>query len=133
MQQIKTSWQRANQRGDISTALLALAPAMLLYLVFNVYPLFYSGYLSLLEWDGFGADKKFVGLQNYRDFLTTPEFTNSLEVTIIYTIGVTVMRPRKYHYASLTAVAVNKKIIDMMVREGYLIPDKTASAADNKQ
>lgn len=43
-----------------------------------------------------------------------------------YTIGVTVIRPKKYHFASLTAVAVNKKIIDMMVREGYLVPAKTA-------
>ena len=68
----KTRWQRANQRGDISTALIALAPATLLFLIFNVYPLFYSGYLSLLEWDGFGPDKKFVGLQNYRNFLSSP-------------------------------------------------------------
>jgi len=46
-----------------------------------------------------------------------------------YTIGVTVIKPKKYHFASLTAVAVYKKIIDMMVREGYLVPDKTAVAA----
>lgn len=39
-----------------------------------------------------------------------------------YTIGVTVIKPKKYHFASLTAVAVYKKIIDMMVREGYLVP-----------
>lgn len=44
-----------------------------------------------------------------------------------YTIGVTVIKPKKYHFASLTAVAVNKKIIDMMVREGYLVPEKTAA------
>jgi UDP-N-acetylmuramyl pentapeptide phosphotransferase/UDP-N-acetylglucosamine-1-phosphate transferase len=36
---IKARWQRANQRGDISTALLALAPAAMLFLVFNLYPL----------------------------------------------------------------------------------------------
>jgi ABC-type sugar transport system permease subunit len=47
---VKARWQHANQRGDISTALLALAPAAILFLIFNVYPLFYSGYLSLLEW-----------------------------------------------------------------------------------
>lgn len=40
-----------------------------------------------------------------------------------YTIGVTVVKPRKYHFASLTAVAVFKRIIDMMVREGLLIPE----------
>lgn len=40
-----------------------------------------------------------------------------------YTIGVTVIKPKKYHFASLTAVAVFKKIVDMMVREGYLVPE----------
>lgn len=40
-----------------------------------------------------------------------------------YTIGVTVIKPKKYHFASLTAVAVYKKVIDMLVREGRLVPD----------
>lgn len=39
-----------------------------------------------------------------------------------YTIGVTVIKPKKYHFASLTAVAVFKRVIDMMVRENLLIP-----------
>jgi len=39
-----------------------------------------------------------------------------------YTIGVTVVEPTKQHFASLTAVATFKKVIDMMVREGYLTP-----------
>jgi cell division protein FtsI (penicillin-binding protein 3) len=46
-----------------------------------------------------------------------------------YTIGVTVIEPKKYHFASLTAVSVYKKVIDMMVREGYLVPDKSMIAA----
>lgn len=39
-----------------------------------------------------------------------------------YTIGVTVVEPKKYHFASLTAVATFKKIIDMMIQESYLSP-----------
>ena len=49
-----------------------------------------------------------------------------------YTIGITVIRPTKYHFASLTAVAVNKKIIDMMVREGYLVPAQPEQMEDGK-
>lgn len=45
-----------------------------------------------------------------------------------YTIGVTVVKPKKYHFASLTAVVVFKKVIDMMVREGYLVPDTKMTA-----
>jgi cell division protein FtsI (penicillin-binding protein 3) len=39
-----------------------------------------------------------------------------------YTIAVTVVKPKKQHFASLTAVATFKKIIDMMVEEAYLKP-----------
>jgi cell division protein FtsI (penicillin-binding protein 3) len=49
-----------------------------------------------------------------------------------YTIGVTVIKPKKYHFASLTAVAVYKKIIDMMVREGYLVPAQPEPAEGGK-
>jgi cell division protein FtsI (penicillin-binding protein 3) len=49
-----------------------------------------------------------------------------------YTIGVTVIKPKKYHFASLTAVAVNKKIVDMMVREGYLVPAQPEQMEDGK-
>jgi len=49
-----------------------------------------------------------------------------------YTIGVTVIKPKKYHFASLTAAAVNKKIVDMLVREGYLVPAEPEQMEDGK-
>ncbi len=49
-----------------------------------------------------------------------------------YTIGVTVVKPKKYHFASLTAVAVFKKVIDMMVREDYLVPDLPQTEPEEK-
>jgi cell division protein FtsI (penicillin-binding protein 3) len=49
-----------------------------------------------------------------------------------YTIAVTVIKPRTHHFASLTAVATFKSIIDMMVEEGYLKPaEGTPSAAND--
>lgn len=41
-----------------------------------------------------------------------------------YTIGITVVQPKANHFASLTAVPVFKSIIDMMIDEGYLTPQK---------
>lgn len=41
-----------------------------------------------------------------------------------YTIGITVVQPKANHFASLTAVPVFKSIVDMMVDEGYLTPQK---------
>jgi multiple sugar transport system permease protein len=124
---VKARWQHANQRGDISTALFALAPAAILFLVFNLYPLFYSGYLSLLEWDGFGPDRKFVGLQNYTSFLSSPDFKNSLEVTVVYTVGVTAV---SISLALILAVLLNSGIRGQTIyRALYFLPVVTSTIA----
>jgi len=91
MQRVIAYWRQANQRGDLSTAVLALLPVTLLFIIFNLYPLLYSGYLSVMEWDGFSDNRTFVGLDNYRTILTSPDFGNSLRVTLVYTVGVTVI------------------------------------------
>jgi multiple sugar transport system permease protein len=124
---VKTRWQRANQRGDISTALMALAPAAVLFLVFNIYPLFYSGYLSLLEWDGFSPDKKFVGLHYYSEFLSSPNFRNSLEVTTVYAVSVTLL---SISLALVLAVLLNSGIRGQTIyRILYFLPVVTSTIA----
>ncbi len=40
-----------------------------------------------------------------------------------YTIGVTVIKPRENHFASLTAVPVFKAAVDLLCDDGYLKPD----------
>ena len=35
------------------------------FIVFLIYPLFNTVWLSFHEWNGFDPDMKFVGLQNY--------------------------------------------------------------------
>jgi raffinose/stachyose/melibiose transport system permease protein len=44
---------------------LFLAPALLIYTVVVVYPMVYSAYLSLFQWDGISPTKTFVGFGNY--------------------------------------------------------------------
>ena len=39
-----------------------------------------------------------------------------------YTIGVTVIRPKKEHYASKTAAPIFRDIVMELVNEGYLNP-----------
>lgn len=50
-----------------------LAPALLLYTVVLLLPFFHSVYLSFCSWDGIG-DAQWVGLDNYRTVLTTPQY-----------------------------------------------------------
>ena len=49
---------------------LFLAPALVIYSVVVVYPMVYSGYLSLFRWDGISPTKVFVGFENYITLFT---------------------------------------------------------------
>lgn len=70
-------------------AYLLIAPAFLLFLAFNAYPLLWSLYISFTSWDGLNSVKTFVGILNYKNLLSDHEFQVSLRVTIIYVIFVT--------------------------------------------
>src|SRR5690606_34651455 len=88
---LNARWRHANRQGDLTAAALALAPAVLLFAIFNIYPLLYSGFLSVMEWNGFSPDRTYVGLDNYRGIVESSQFRNALVVTLKYTAGVTVL------------------------------------------
>ncbi|MEP0763114.1 MAG: sugar ABC transporter permease [Chloroflexota bacterium] len=88
---LRARWRQANRQGDLSAAALALAPAVLLFAVFNIYPLLYSGYLSFMEWDGFSPQRTYVGLENYQSIYESAQFRNALSVTLKYMVGVTAL------------------------------------------
>src|SRR3712207_1167096 len=48
------------------TSYLFLLPALSIYLVFLVYPIVNSLWVSLHEWDGLSPTWTFIGLENYR-------------------------------------------------------------------
>jgi multiple sugar transport system permease protein len=75
-------------RGEVLTAALCLAPAVVVLGLFVVYPLVSTGMLSLTDWDGLTPDKPFVGLDNYVKLAGDASFRNSMLVTILYGLGV---------------------------------------------
>ncbi len=52
------------------TIFLFILPALLLFLVILVAPIFLSGYYSFFDWNGFGK-KTFIGLENYKELFTS--------------------------------------------------------------
>jgi raffinose/stachyose/melibiose transport system permease protein len=52
------------------TIILFILPALLLFLVILVAPIFISGYYSFFDWNGFGK-KVFIGLENYKELFTS--------------------------------------------------------------
>jgi len=80
-----------NRLGDLTAAAIALLPAVIILGLFNIYPTFYSAYLSLLDWNGLSKERIWVGAQNYIDLFHSDIFWNSLKVTTTYVIGNTIL------------------------------------------
>ncbi|SHK52986.1 raffinose/stachyose/melibiose transport system permease protein [Anaerocolumna jejuensis DSM 15929] len=52
------------------TIILFILPALLLFLLILVAPIFISGYYSFFDWNGFGK-KTFIGMENYGELFTS--------------------------------------------------------------
>jgi raffinose/stachyose/melibiose transport system permease protein len=48
------------------TNYLFIAPILILFLTFTIYPIIYNFIISFHEWSGVGSDKLFVGFRNYQ-------------------------------------------------------------------
>jgi len=57
---------------------LFLLPALILFLLFVIYPIFQSVYYSFFNWKGFGPAVDFVGLNNFKHILSDKVFLIAL-------------------------------------------------------
>ena len=64
---------------DNLTIALFLLPALTLFLLFVIYPIFQSIYYSLFDWKGFGPAVDFVGLDNFTRILSDEVFLTALK------------------------------------------------------
>lgn len=62
--------------------LFFLLPYFSIYLVFSFFPVIYSFYLSLTNWNGL-TEKVFIGFENYKNLITDTTFWNSIKNTFI--------------------------------------------------
>jgi raffinose/stachyose/melibiose transport system permease protein len=63
---------------DYLTIALFLLPALVLFLLFVIYPIFQSVYYSFFNWKGFGPAVDFVGLDNFINILSDKVFLLAL-------------------------------------------------------
>ncbi len=61
---------------------LFLLPFFLMFAVFWIYPILYSFYVSLTQWDVFHAPQ-FIGLKNYVQLFSDPEFHTAMANTFM--------------------------------------------------
>lgn len=86
---------------------LLLAPQLAITFIFFLWPAAQAIRQSFLREDAFGINSSFVGLANFRALLDSPEYLNSLQVTAIFAVSVTVV---SMGTALLMAVAVDRML-----------------------
>lgn len=75
LQQRKGAQQKVQDKFVI---FLFLLPAIIIFLIFVVYPIFQSVYYSLFNWKGFGPAVDFIGLENFKNILRDRVFMIAL-------------------------------------------------------
>jgi raffinose/stachyose/melibiose transport system permease protein len=69
---------------------LFLLPALVLFLLFVIYPILISLYYSLFDWNGLGPAVDFVGLRNFQTILTDQVFLRAIAnvfLIIVFSVG----------------------------------------------
>lgn len=83
------SWRDRFKGASVN---LFYAPALIMLVLFSLYPLISGIGISLTSWDGFNPEKIFVGLSNYMTMLRDANFRMTLINTFIYGIGSTIIQ-----------------------------------------
>lgn len=76
---------RRPRRETVAGAAMLL-PSLLILVVFVVYPLLRSAWLGTFVQDPFGRNRRYVGLDQYVDVITSSEFRNSVWVTLRFVL-----------------------------------------------
>ncbi len=80
----RTMAQRQRRAREVALGYALLAPALILLLVFEFFPLFYGLYISTCNWRLSCVD--FIGADNYTRAFRDPEMWHSLLVTAMYSL-----------------------------------------------
>jgi multiple sugar transport system permease protein len=72
------------------TPLLFILPAVIPLVLFWVYPMIKSLFISFTNWDYVSPEYEWVGLENYTDLLTDPAFYSVLVNTLMFSMGVVI-------------------------------------------
>jgi ABC-type sugar transport system permease subunit len=105
---------------------LFLLPSAAILLVFVVYPILMSLWMSLHDWSLFSSSHPFVGLGNYQAMLHDPRFWNALRNTAVYTA---VVVPAQVGVGLALAVALQRNsLANKFLRSVFFFPVISALA-----
>ncbi|WP_265502727.1 sn-glycerol-3-phosphate ABC transporter permease UgpA [Paracoccus beibuensis] len=97
---------------------LLLAPQLIITFVFFLWPAAQAVRQSFLREDAFGTRTSFVGFDNFKALWSSAEYMNSLQVTAVFAISVTVL---SMGLSLLLAIAVDRMIKSARVYSTLLV------------
>jgi cellobiose transport system permease protein len=115
-------------RFDIKVSpYLYVAPFFVLFAIFGAYPLAYTFWVSLHDWDLLAAEHPFIGIDNYTALVGDPDFWHS----VVNTLGIFVISTVPQLLLALwLANLLNRRLRQRTTfRMSVLIPYVTSTAA----
>jgi cellobiose transport system permease protein len=115
-------WSRLEERA----AYLYLAPFFVIFGIFGLFPIIYTLWVSLHDWDLIGTHT-WVGLDNYAKLFADDNFWNA----VVNTFGMFILATiPQFLLALLLATSLSRKIrTKTLFRLGVLVPNVTSVAA----
>ncbi|WP_304223481.1 carbohydrate ABC transporter permease [Gracilinema caldarium] len=103
-----------------------LAPVLVLYAAFFIYPLFFIGFTSLMEWNGISS-ARFVGLENYGRLFSDATFKLGIRNNFIWAFASGFIQ---IPLATLVALILARKVrFWKFLRTLYFLPNVISAVA----
>jgi cellobiose transport system permease protein len=121
-------WRARLYRWDIKASPYAyITPFFALFAVFGLFPLAYTGYVSLYDWGLLKDEHTFIGLANYRELITDAYFWNAVGNTFSILVASTV--PQLLMAIGLAHLLNGRLRGQTVFRLGLLLPNVTSVVA----
>ena len=108
-----------------TNTIIMLAPWVVVFFIFWLYPFIFTGYLSLTKYNSLTNFSEFIGFQNYVRMFDDPIFWKALRNTVVFTLGTV---PFTTVIAIFTASLLNSKVVKYkdFFRASFFLPTITS-------
>lgn len=118
--------RRIAETRRLGSAYILLAPFMILFLIFIVWPILYSLYLSFTEYSGVKA-AQFNGIDNYTRMIGDERFVKALTNTATYVLAIVILNSAAGLGLAMAFRAPT--IVNQICRAMFFLPAVTSTVA----
>ncbi|KAF2956134.1 sugar ABC transporter permease [Marinitoga sp. 38H-ov] len=100
---------------------ILLSPFLIIFMIFGVFPIGYSLYMSFTNYTGLNPNYDFIGISNYIKAFNDEVFLIALKNTFIFVIGTI---PFTTVFSLIIAVLINSKLLPFkdLFKAGFFLP-----------